>query len=62
MTNTPLFCPCGTRLGLRRQDGTYFSRHVGREYELAPGSKLRCQECGQQTEVDKLAVGELKTG
>lgn len=52
MTDTPLYCPCGNRLGGRRPDGTFVSQHKGRE-NLASRA-VRCEVCKQLTEVDKL--------
>jgi hypothetical protein len=70
MTDTPCYCPCGTRLGLRRSDGAFVSRHVGRtyvlyrafadaipanhKYDLAFRFDLTCEQCALTTPYDKL--------
>ena len=55
MTDTPLYCGCGTRLGLRRSDGAFVSRHTGRTYVLrrafavweddCPDLEITCEQC-----------------
>lgn len=62
MTDTPLYCPCGNRLGLRRSDGAFVSRHVGRTYVLhfAFGSErehdydITCEACARTTDYERL--------
>ncbi|KKN34821.1 hypothetical protein LCGC14_0790010 [marine sediment metagenome] len=67
MPDTPLYCECGNRLGLRRSDGAFVSINRGRVViiphawpstpELGKNSywpELTCEACGRQTTVDKL--------
>jgi hypothetical protein len=64
MTDTPLCCPCGNRLGTMHDDGGFTSQHKGRRVwvmgdfrEGLPDSaatKVRCELCNQWTQVDKL--------
>ncbi len=55
---TPLYCPCGNQLGALREDGAFVSQHKGRAVaivaEPVPPAKVRCENCGHWTEVDKL--------
>lgn len=68
-TVTPLYCPCGNRLGLRRSDGAFVSRQKGRTVEIYPvrsvefnalhtatatPAKVTCESCQLTTEVDSL--------
>ena len=69
MPDTPLYCECGNRLGLRRSDGDYVSSRGGRTvavsyYDLDHGRALTkttvtCEDCNRATEVDKLLDAKL---
>jgi len=61
--NTPLYCPCGNRVGLRRSDGGFVSRQKGRIIAVnfgnastfpPSGISVTCEDCGRTTDVDKL--------
>lgn len=54
--NTPLYCPCGNRLGLRRSDGVFVSRRKGRTLTIVvdEAAQVTCEECNRTTDVDKL--------
>lgn len=58
MSDTPLYCPCGNRLGLRRGDAVFVSRHRGRKVaveQTVPGMiQITCEHCDRTTDVDKL--------
>lgn len=55
MPDTPLYCPCGNRLGLLRSDGTFVSRQKGRIITVEGGRvEVTCEACGRTTPVDKL--------
>lgn len=56
VTDTPLYCRCGTRLGFRRSDDAFVSRHTGRTYVLLrafgdwgdgpePDLEITCEQC-----------------
>ena len=59
-TDTPLYCECGNRLGLRRSDGAFVSSRGGRSltilnafidrYDLS----VACEDCQRTTRIDKL--------
>lgn len=66
MTDTPLYCPCGTRLGFRRSDRAFVSRHTGRTYVLydaflGPADsegdirfEVTCEQCALTKNYDEL--------
>jgi hypothetical protein len=66
MTDTALYCGCGNRLGTMRKGGVFESRHKGRSVTVTqfatggdtadPWASVRCEDCGQWTEVDKLLL------
>lgn len=74
MTDTPLYCPCGNRLGLRRHDDAFVWRHVGRTcvlyrafagdaaiseiFELA----ITCEQCALTTDYGALLDKPLIKG
>ena len=66
MTDTPLYCECGNRLGLRRSDGTYVSARGGRTVTVPPNilrdfkeATVACEDCQRLTEVDSLSVDKV---
>ena len=68
-SDTPLFCECGNRLGLRRLDGTYVSTHRGRTVtvpnvivvtNVPKRPWVMCEKCSRVTEVDKLSVDKVR--
>ena len=64
MADTPLYCECGNRLGLRRSDGDFVSSRGGRTVAVRyydqdngralTGTTVTCEDCNRTTEVDKL--------
>ena len=63
-SDTPLYCECGNRLGLRRSDGVFASVHRGRiitMLDLSDNYRIRitCEDCQRTTSIDKLATAKL---
>ena len=62
--DTPLYCECGKRLGLRRSDGAYVSTRGGRTVTVSyydadtdtaiMNTSVTCEKCSRVTEVDNL--------
>ncbi len=58
MADTPLYCWCGNRLGLRRSDGQYVSVYKGRSlvFPFSNLAAITCEDCQRTIPVDKLAT------
>ena len=67
MTDVPLYCECGNRLGLRRSDGAFVSRHRDRTVTVPAAFEdvyvyeveIACEKCQRTTEVDKLRTAKV---
>ena len=60
MSDIPLFCECGNRLGLRRDDENWISVHRGRILQFKyPEILVTCEDCQRTTRFDRLLDTKL---